>query len=399
MLGILLLPYLALLGSDEQLIGFFPDDAFYYLKTARNFWAMGYPTFDGINPTNGFHPLYFLFVTLIAGIVPGSGLLGAVFMAHTLLIGFALSLLVRPIMSLDSPWSWILLALLAIPAPFLFIWVSAGMEAPLVMLGAILFFDAWIRASKEHFNNLKNNFYLGMAITVLMLSRLDNILVIPPFILVFLLSVQQSSTGSLSRKFKNAAAVLTIPIIAGTTYIGVNILTTGHLVPISAAVKATFFIPFNISWQASTFNNRLPMTLLGIFPPIVALATLLLVSFRDQAASRHERSALSLAALGILIYYVYLRFFASNFFGWYFAMPLAATGWLVIRGLAWYQVWPEYFMRFKQKLPKTMPAAALVIAFATNVGFVYYLANVSKSITWHLILLCQIRNHSNEIAM
>ena len=391
MLVILLLPYiaLALIGSDEQLIGFFPDDAFYYLKTAKNFWAMGYPTFDGINPTNGFHPLYFLLVTLIVGIVPGSGLLGAVFMVHTLLIGFALSLLVRPTMSLNSPWSWILLALLAIPAPFLFIWVSAGMEAPLVMLGTILFLDAWICASKEYFNNLKDNFYLGMAITVLMLSRLDNILVIPPFILVFLMSIQKSSTGNLGRKFKNAAAALTIPSIAGTIYIGVNILTTGHLVPISAAVKATFFIPFDISWQASTFNNRLPMTLLAIFPPIVALASLLLVSFRDQPASRYERIALSLAAVSILIYYVYLRFFASNFFGWYFAMPLAATGWLVIRGLIWYQVLPEHFMRFSERFPKTLPAAALVIAFVTNVGFVYYLANVSKSITWHLMQIAK----------
>lgn len=36
------------------------DDAFYYLKTAYNFWVYGVSTFDGVTHTNGYHPLWML---------------------------------------------------------------------------------------------------------------------------------------------------------------------------------------------------------------------------------------------------------------------------------------------------------------------------------------------------
>lgn len=42
-----------------------PDDFFFYLKTASNLWEYGFATFDGINPTNGIHPLYFIFTSTI----------------------------------------------------------------------------------------------------------------------------------------------------------------------------------------------------------------------------------------------------------------------------------------------------------------------------------------------
>jgi hypothetical protein len=41
------------------------DDFFFYLKTATNLWNYGFVTFDGINPTNGIHPLYFIFSSLV----------------------------------------------------------------------------------------------------------------------------------------------------------------------------------------------------------------------------------------------------------------------------------------------------------------------------------------------
>ena len=37
---------------------FFQDDFYYYLKIAENFWIKGFFTFDGINITNGFQPLW-----------------------------------------------------------------------------------------------------------------------------------------------------------------------------------------------------------------------------------------------------------------------------------------------------------------------------------------------------
>ncbi|HID08358.1 MAG TPA: hypothetical protein EYP10_14555, partial [Armatimonadetes bacterium] len=44
---------------------FTPDDVFYYLKTAMNI-AQGHgSTFDGVNRTNGYHPLWMLLLVPI----------------------------------------------------------------------------------------------------------------------------------------------------------------------------------------------------------------------------------------------------------------------------------------------------------------------------------------------
>jgi len=95
LIALLLSPYLvlSLWGSEAQLIGFFPDDAFYYLKTARNVFEFGFATFDGVNPTNGFHPLYFLLVTALAGMAPATWFLNAVFLLHVTMMGLSIFLL------------------------------------------------------------------------------------------------------------------------------------------------------------------------------------------------------------------------------------------------------------------------------------------------------------------
>ncbi len=52
--------YVALLPADSLLNWYSSDDAFYYYKVAENVVAGRGLTFDGINPTNGFHPLWML---------------------------------------------------------------------------------------------------------------------------------------------------------------------------------------------------------------------------------------------------------------------------------------------------------------------------------------------------
>ena len=52
-----------LFGSD--VIAPFTDDFYYYLVIAKNFIELGFPTFDKINLTNGFQPLWFLFIVLL----------------------------------------------------------------------------------------------------------------------------------------------------------------------------------------------------------------------------------------------------------------------------------------------------------------------------------------------
>src|SRR3954467_14807103 len=51
------------------LLGVMPDDAFYYLQIARHIAGTGVSTFDGINPTNGYHPAWMAITTLGALLV------------------------------------------------------------------------------------------------------------------------------------------------------------------------------------------------------------------------------------------------------------------------------------------------------------------------------------------
>ena len=55
-----------LIASPDQMVRLFPDDAFYYLQVVTKTLEHGFVIFDGINPTNGFHPLQYL--TILVGV-------------------------------------------------------------------------------------------------------------------------------------------------------------------------------------------------------------------------------------------------------------------------------------------------------------------------------------------
>jgi hypothetical protein len=58
-------------SPNRTLVQLVPDDAFYYLKLAKNFALTGLWTFDGKNPATGFQPLFAYFLTLVYKVIPG----------------------------------------------------------------------------------------------------------------------------------------------------------------------------------------------------------------------------------------------------------------------------------------------------------------------------------------
>ena len=57
--------FLFYFGSDEQLIGIIPDDAFYYIQLAKHRVSDGFWTFDGTSVATGFHLLYAYILVVI----------------------------------------------------------------------------------------------------------------------------------------------------------------------------------------------------------------------------------------------------------------------------------------------------------------------------------------------
>jgi asparagine N-glycosylation enzyme membrane subunit Stt3 len=69
---VLVCSLLVVLQPIDILVRHLKDDSFYYLKTANNI-ALGLgSTFDGINQTNGYHPLWMLNLIPIYWIIPRS---------------------------------------------------------------------------------------------------------------------------------------------------------------------------------------------------------------------------------------------------------------------------------------------------------------------------------------
>ncbi len=56
-------------SSPENLITIVPDDAFYYFKIAKNICLGLGSSFDGINPTNGYHPLWMIILLPLAKLI------------------------------------------------------------------------------------------------------------------------------------------------------------------------------------------------------------------------------------------------------------------------------------------------------------------------------------------
>ena len=56
------------------MVGYIPDDAFYYLVMGRNFARLGRWTFDGVAPATGFHLAWGYLIAALYAVAPGIGL-------------------------------------------------------------------------------------------------------------------------------------------------------------------------------------------------------------------------------------------------------------------------------------------------------------------------------------
>ena len=77
---------------ERVITGFLSDDAFYYLKIARSIAEGRGSTFDGLHPTNGYHPLWMLVVVGVTALAP-AGLVPPALAVIVLSIGMGLATL------------------------------------------------------------------------------------------------------------------------------------------------------------------------------------------------------------------------------------------------------------------------------------------------------------------
>lgn len=295
-------------GLERQFIN---DDAFFYFKIAENIASGHGSTFDGINPTNGYHPLWMLVCTPIFSLAPLDRYLPLrilTFLLALLNAGNALYLLafLKKIVSLG--WAMLGVVLWAFHPEITLHTTFAGLETGLYAF----FLLALLYHSQEYLQNpvsKQQNRLVLLAILVLY-SRLDSVMLLLPMGLWLVIS--QHSPRLANRLLAQMVAITAVVMAAWMIRMGVpRFYELRNDVLLSGAVFVlawvTALLPFDIGkplrWQTWLFHFAAGWG---------AGIGLLYLLHRAGLLHTFSRSVLLLIAGGSLVLLAFLEWLAAS---------------------------------------------------------------------------------------
>ena len=219
-------------GLPEMIADFFPDDAFYYYKTAVNISQGLGSTFDTINFTNGYHPLWMLVCTLVAFITTQTQL----YVYLVLIVNLAFVLIFTYLLlKIFAPDLGLLFAALLV---CLINWqrksstaVFSGLETPVYLCGV---FTCIRMMTSMTWAKRKDLLLLALLMAATFLARTSFVLFAPVF-LVYLIYRMRTRRDV---NFASLALYLALPGLCLTVpYLLWNYSHTGHFQQISGLTK------------------------------------------------------------------------------------------------------------------------------------------------------------------
>ncbi|MEZ5289630.1 MAG: hypothetical protein R2745_00965 [Vicinamibacterales bacterium] len=211
-----------------------PDDAYFYLKTAWHV-ALGHgSTFDGVNTTNGYHPLYLGLLALLSRGVPLAGEQGL----HAVVwLDTALTLIwfvVMAFLARRLGWSrleaWTLLALFMPIAAVGDFGMEVNLLLPLAWGGVAAAVSADGRPGRE--------WLAGALLGLACLARLDSLLFAAAATLGTLAAWPEPAWRRPARALRTAGRLLAPPAIALGLAASWNLVRYGHAATVSSWLKA-----------------------------------------------------------------------------------------------------------------------------------------------------------------
>ena len=198
---------------------FFAGDAFYYLAVAKNSNAKTLFSFDTLHSTNGFHPLWqyflrFCFTAIGPLRVNETAQVLFVYSVSTIFVGIAAAFLYLGFRRLTG--SSLLSLFAVVPGFFYFffsfadrnygnLWSFAnGMESPFSLCFFSVFLFLIARRPPRALSSTRFSFLLSIVLSLIVLSRLDDIFFIPAIALMLL--CRRDSRN----RYSDAAAALRI---------------------------------------------------------------------------------------------------------------------------------------------------------------------------------------------
>ncbi|WP_323036951.1 hypothetical protein [Pararhodobacter sp.] len=325
---------------------FLAGDAYLYLGIgeASSGWSMSY---DGLRATNGFHPLWQVWVRLVTNIADGPlQVMTLVAYSAIALTWAGVLLLGAAIRRLTGSW---LLAMLVVPGVYYLVIGQAlrnlpiwgfydGMEAGLAFFIAGLL--AWLIARLDHTDRSRRLWQIiGLTLAALVLTRLDEVFLI----LALTAAVTFWPGRAFVRRITDAAWIACPSALAVAGFIGWSYATTGLLSPVSGAAKgegaflanswvtlATFFAPLIDVREALTSYEAGRQTLLGGAFRVVELVipALFALGFGTLTLRRHRENPWAPALVGFcggVILKALYHLTAVNYWhqaSWYFAVAM-----------------------------------------------------------------------------
>lgn len=225
--------------SDEEAVARLEDDAYYYLQIARNVTEGHGSTFDGSTRTNGYHPLWMLFVVCCTFVAEGDRILviRLVLAVGNLLSGITAFLALRQLGRKSAPS-------LAFAVGGLLVWLShslhaTGMEVAIAIPLAIYSSCRMERLLRGVSAGMKPTtrelLMTGVVLALAQLARLDCVL-----FAVLLLGVYTPSAASFLERPQLAFHVgkLAMPsIVLCGFYLLCNQIFFQSMIPVSGVMK------------------------------------------------------------------------------------------------------------------------------------------------------------------
>ncbi|WP_027375537.1 MULTISPECIES: hypothetical protein [Chryseobacterium] len=273
------------------------DDGFFYPQIAHNFVNGAGFTFNDIYTTNGFHPLWML-VCIIADFIiaiPKQEMIYVLWLIQVILFFLSIKYL-QPLFKDGG------IGKIAGVGFLVLVFFSVGTlyltEAHLNLFCTALLLNLLIKGRSV------NGWLLGLATSMVFLSRLDNALVLAFLGLYCLSGDTRPKTGDLVK-----AAGVCIALMGG--YLLYNKFEFGNIVPISGRIKSSF--PYA---EGSVFGN-----LWGTIFLASNLGYALLLSFTKVDFRKLKLYFVA----GAIVQLLYNLYFQSQIGQWYFVMQMLAV--------------------------------------------------------------------------
>ena len=357
-LAVIYTPVLGFLISGSSVyFQFFAADTFYYLTIADNTDWSNVASFDGTNPTNGFHPLWQFYLKTIFSIFDGvtrSQQISITFWLSVSFIALGASVIAYALKKTDTIRSTALLLIALIPGflyPLLImpngnyghLWSYInGMESPLSLFFFSLLFLLVLTRNKS-LDRLSSGQYLliGVCASFIVLTRLDDIFILAGLVFPILLSKQNFIS-----KVKKCSLISIIPVTAICCYMVFNYDYAGTFLPTSGQAKGGLSLVENLFWILNVVVPVLPIYESGwnwwsdtswramhMIAPLVIGVSYLFFSFLPKIRSSTSDELCRYDALiaGLAVYIVLKAFY--NFFSvgvwhqghWYYPLAILTS--------------------------------------------------------------------------